>query len=531
MRRYLFLVVFVGLQFSAQAQEPRVYSQFFMNPFVYNPAYAGVDGHTVVYAMYRQQWLNLDNGPTLAHVNAHLPLSGGLGVGVYAFNDTQGGFISESGIKFSGSYLANFDRKHWLRFGMSLGLGSNQLDTDELDNPFDPAFTTLVDNNLFMLGDFGVTFHSGHFNFGVSIPNLFSYDVVTSEDFSSIRIKPLDNVFGKLNYSVGFLDDDFVWEPHLLYRYSKQNADQFEVASVIHVLHHIWFGASWRQDAGLNGLFGIKVKEALAIGYAFELGDSKIRSFTGTSHELHIGLHLGSKKDHAEHVSSFIKRHRKSAEDRQAEAESRQLARMDALKGNDDSPDPEQNSLLVPSNNNQEEPAEEEPNEVSPQPTDQQNLTPVNEAPQRRIAADGTPEVGTKYIRENPDGTTDEVIKWEPEATASPVTSPTPDVTSPVQTPTTTQPATTVKRGNHMLELPEGNHVIVGAFSQFDHAENYSDDLFQRGYHDVKVGFVTERGYYYVVVFQAGNIATARSRRDALRQNEEFGDAWVLTVE
>lgn len=61
-----------------------------MNPFQYNPAYAGVEGHTVLFAMYRQQWINVDGAPSISHLSFHTPLKGGIGIGATAFNEAEG---------------------------------------------------------------------------------------------------------------------------------------------------------------------------------------------------------------------------------------------------------------------------------------------------------------------------------------------------------------------------------------------------------------------------------------------------------
>ncbi len=531
MRKYLLWIVFSALHITAFAQEPPVYSQFFINPYIYNSAYAGVDGHTVISAMYRQQWTGLSGAPALSHVTFHTPLQGGLGIGAFAFNERQS-VLSTSGIKGTVSYLANFDRKHWLRFGLSLGAGSDQLDMDELDNPFDPAFANLADNSFYAIGDFGVTYHSGNFNFGVSLPDLFGRDIITQDSFERIDFKPYENVFIKANYHLGFLNDDFVWEPHLLYRYSGESADQYEIANIIHVAHHIWFGASWRQDAGLVGLFGIKVKEKLAIGYAFELGDSEVNSFTGQTHEVHIGFHLGSKKEHAEHVSSFIKRHRKTADERRQEAEERRLARLAG------EPDPNENSLLQTNN--------DPVTETQPDVADNPDLT---ENPDAGVDPGGTPPVvgtdpggvapgvttdpqgvdpatsGTQNV--NPVGTNNQTVA----GTNNPID---PSLTNDNRTPEQLAESDTplrVKRGNHLLELGPGNYVINGAFRTFENAENFSDTLFERGFHDVIVGYVTATGYYYVVVQKAADLKSASSRASRLRGRQGFEKTWVLSVE
>ena len=119
----IFLVgLLITLLFSAQAQQPQVYNQFFMNPYMYNPAYAGVEGHAAVFAMYRDQWTNVEGAPQISHLSFHVPLQGGIALGGAAFNITQG-LLTTSAAKASASYLINIDRTHFLRFGMSLGAG------------------------------------------------------------------------------------------------------------------------------------------------------------------------------------------------------------------------------------------------------------------------------------------------------------------------------------------------------------------------------------------------------------------------
>ena len=110
------------------AQEQRVFSQFFMNPYIYNPAYVGVEGHTALFVMHRAQYSGLQGGPSFSHVTFHTPLKGGIGIGGMAFNEQEGGILNTSGFKVSAGYLAAFDRKHYLRFGMSLGAGTTTLD-------------------------------------------------------------------------------------------------------------------------------------------------------------------------------------------------------------------------------------------------------------------------------------------------------------------------------------------------------------------------------------------------------------------
>ena len=343
-------------------------------------------------------------------------------------------------------------------------------------------------------------------------------------------------------------------------------------------------------------MLGFKVKEKIGIGYAYELGNSDISSFTGQTHEIHIGYHLGTKKEHAEPVSSFIKSHRKSADERAADAERRRQERLQALQDTnepeddattddqttDDTTSDDVTDVVVEDNQwenveNTAEPLSRSNNGVQergvrfervneqgvkevvvswiPEPEAGQGQTweiaNPEEPPLERTNPDGTKEVGIKWLVTDDQGSKRMVIKWSQVGDESAnnigdnnVNDRLEDDQSDDQTISDTNTgqasneelgnsnaAIRVKRGNHFLELPDGNHVIAGAFSEFQHAENYSDELFNKGFHDVIVGYVSARGYYYTVVFRSDSFDQAEAQKNRLKRREGFEDVWVLTVE
>lgn len=451
-----------------------------MNPYLYNPSYAGVEGHATLFFMYRQQWTSVDDAPQTMHASFHIPLQGGIALGTSAFNVTQGLLTTSAG-KISTGYLVNIDRTHFVRFGLSIGGGINSINITKFDSPDDPAFNNFLEQNSFLIGDFGIAYHFGHFNLGFSIPNLFTYDVVTQTDVAPIHVTPLDNIFFKMNYR-GHITDDFAFEPHILYRYSQVGPSQYEGTLITHLKHIVWIGVSYREDAGIIGLTGAKIKEKIGIGFAYEAGNHHISNNLGPTFEVNVGYHLGTKKEHAKHIASFIKSHRLSAEERAQKAElewQRQLAKL------------QQNQ-------------EQEPQEEKPAPKTQ---LPKTQPPTETTHP--TESLITETERGDPRLTQD--FRTHEELATS-------------------DDYLVVKRGNHLLELPVGNFVIAGAFEFFENANNFSDKLFQQGYYDTIVGFSSARGYYYVVVFQSWSVTQARSRRDELRKTAKLPNVWVLQV-
>lgn len=626
---------------------PSVYNQFFMNPYIYNPAYAGVEGHSVVFFMYKQQMSAIDGGPEFLHTNFHIPLKGGLAFGAMAFSESLG-VLRTTGGKVTAGYLVSVDREHFFRFGMSLGAGNNTINFSEFDSPGDPAFNNYSENSTFLIGDIGATYHFGHFNVGLSLPSLFGYDLASPEGIGTTSFAPHDNIFLKANYR-GHLSDDIAIEPHLLYRYNRVLPDQFEVAVIAHIYHLVWVGGSYRQNSGPIILLGTKVKEKFGIGYSFEMGNLQFASQVGFTHEIHIGVHFGTKKEHAEHVSSFIKSHRLDAETRAKQAELERQKQLQALKASREPAASKQGDALgivakptttttkpveKPKNTwnyEQEETVLERVNEfgekergikidrvnakgekevvfswLPPPPpgakSETYQIADANEIPAERTAANGTKEVGIKWIRTLDNGQKEIIVVWDPILTETqadkldhqpsktlglgeakititaeekPVVTEEKPVDQVVQQETVpevnpdvvasvdpdlshlpehhqeeakkgdlelTQDFRThdelagsdshleVKRGEHLLELHVGNYLVAGAFDDFQTAEDFSDKLFNRGFHDTRVGFISARGYYYVVIFSSGNLNAVNAEKQRVKNVSGMSKVWVLKV-
>lgn len=775
MKKFLWVIFVCAASYSGVAQHlSKVYNQFFMNPYVYNPAYAGVEGHSVLFVMYKNQFSAIQGAPTMMHANFHVPLKGGLGIGALAYNESEG-LLTTSGGKISASYLISIDSEHFLRFGMSLGAGTTGLDFFEFDSPSDGAFSDLVESSSFLIGDVGFTYHFGHFNVGASLPNLFSNHVLPEQTGLEYNFKPQDNALLKINYR-GHINDNIAIEPHLLYRYNANLKGQLESTVIFHLMHIVWVGGSYRQDAGFAGLIGAKFLEKIGIGYSYEYGNPNTAALTGPSHEIHLGYHLGTKKAHAEHVSSFIKSHRKSADVRAREAELERQRKLAALRqsrqpAQTEEKDEDALTLLAGAKpaepkkvdthwsyekesepiqrvnrygetergikfdrvnekgekevvfswlpppppgsteetyeiaNPAEEPlirtkpdgtreagikwirtidggapetliiwdeilTEEEANkldhnkaeahaladakivikneepikeEVKEEPKVIEKPKPVatkwayeKEAePVQRTGKDGEIERGIKFdrinekgekevvfswlppppagaseetyeianpgeeplIRTNPDGTKEVGIKWkrtidggkpetfiswnrilsekeaeqidhnpaeahalsdakitikreekpveekpiieeeEPKVAIEKVevekdkgdTTLTSDFRTTEELSRSDEPLV-AKRGGHLLELPAGNYVVAGVFENFDNAENYSDKLFQRGFHEIKVGYLSARGYYYVVISQSADMKNALKEKDRIKTRSGLEKVWVLMV-
>ena len=291
-----------------------------MNPYVYNPALAGVEGHSALFMMFRQQWVGINGAPLTGYVAFHAPVKHSLGLGGIVLHDRVGPLVSTQGL-FSVSYLVNLDRTHFFRFGVSVGAGYESVDLNALFGEGALAERYAIDfqgirsNNIHLLANFGMMYHFGRFNVGVSLPYLVSRESTSPSLLTPTSFSPIDNIFFKMNYRQSFANDAIAIDPNVLFRYNRQGHHQLEGSLIIHLAHVVWIGATYRTSSVLKdlsadiiALAGFKIGKVVALGYAYDLGiGTGITRQSQGSHEVHLGFHLGSRFADASHSHSFIK--------------------------------------------------------------------------------------------------------------------------------------------------------------------------------------------------------------------------------
>ena len=75
-RKSIFLTAFLSLIFVVQglAQQYPVFTQYYFNELVLNPAYAGSQVQLSLTAQYRNQWVNFPGAPKTFSVSGHTAL-------------------------------------------------------------------------------------------------------------------------------------------------------------------------------------------------------------------------------------------------------------------------------------------------------------------------------------------------------------------------------------------------------------------------------------------------------------------------
>ena len=87
-----------------------------------------------------------------------------------------------------------------------------------------------------------------------------------------------------------------------------------------------------------------------------------------------------------------------------------------------------------------------------------------------------------------------------------------------------------VVKGNHLLELPEGVYIVAGVFKIYENADKFSDELFLKGYHEALVGYVSEKGFYYTVIYRSESVANLKSKLLRERKKRGMDKIWIKMI-
>lgn len=293
----LFFFIISTMAYSQTYTHTSTYRQFFYNPYLFNPAFVGING-TEINLSYRQQWINFDDAPVMTGINYQHQSQGKVSYGFNLTSDKQV-LLKKSSALLTFGYMLPLGENHSLRFGLSGGVGLNalDLDADEL-NSNDPAILNAADNSFYVDGNVGLVYSISNLRVGFAITDLFNSQSFAPETFNKFSLSNLRNRLYSISYkfNVGIMEN-FSIEPYFLYKQSQDGLqDSWEAASLIYYRNKVWTGAGYNENKGLAAFFGMNIKEKFKFSYSYEFPPFTTQEMSTSSHELHLTIKLGKKK-------------------------------------------------------------------------------------------------------------------------------------------------------------------------------------------------------------------------------------------
>lgn len=306
MLKNLLVSVIVLLPILLAAQQVPQYSLYALNPYAYNPAYAGMGNSLEATGVFRKQWSGLDGSPTTQNFNFHLPinyLSSGIGMNIE--NDVVGA-IRTTSISAGYSYKMSLGKKTKLSLGLSGGMVQSSLDGSKLLAPegeYDGNLPTHNDNLLpetkinaisYRLGT-GIYVKTTTLDAGISVLHLtgskidYSFNDVT--DFNFLR-----HYIGFLAYKFE-LGNKISLRPSIMAK-TDLIQSQMDVTAVMEYDEKYLIGAAYRgyskhtTDA-ISIIGGMKITRNWRLGYAYDFSLSGLKTVNQGSHEIMLRYELG----------------------------------------------------------------------------------------------------------------------------------------------------------------------------------------------------------------------------------------------
>ncbi|MDH5379628.1 MAG: PorP/SprF family type IX secretion system membrane protein [Cyclobacteriaceae bacterium] len=468
MRIFSLAIILVVTSVTCFAQETANFSQFFVNPYAINPSFAGVEGKTGLYLTYRHQWADFDGAPRIGNLSFHTAATKNLSLGLN-FNNDRRSVLNTSSALLSLGYNIKIAKNSFIRFGISGGGATNMVDINSI-RVDDPAFFNALDNNAFLLGNAGLSLHVGGFHLGVAIPQLFEPQWVSDLEFS----------FGE-NFTAS---DLFV---NAKRRYILSVSNRFYFGDDKHVFEPYFlyrvheFLPPQMEAAAIVHLnhtlwFGGTYKQDFGISGTAGIKTDKLG--VGYSYTFkNLGVNKIVSPTHEVTVSLLFGNKKEKAQKYSFVSTVREIE-----------------PIVVPK--------EKEPDTVVVQePVVVEEITP--------FIPEEIPEIDSVVV--------EPIVEKEP-------------VVEVVPEPEPVKADVTVKKGGHEKEIPVGNYVVVGVFSTEQNAQNFVDGLYKKGYQEAQLGYITERGFWYVYVHKTDDPSFSRNVRNKVRGIKEFKDAWTLEV-
>jgi type IX secretion system PorP/SprF family membrane protein len=291
--KYLSILSFCAVVSHSWSQQLPIYSQFYWNDYVINPAATGMNEKPVIQAGVRNQWTGFQGAPATYTLGGHgmLPKQN-MGLGGMIFIDDTGGALSQTGIMLNYSYRLKLNEANHLSFGLSGSL--NQYVYDGSDIQVQQADAALSANAKQLAPDvnFGLLYmFDNRVRVGFSVnqllesrlKNLNNYDPLNIADNRLVRHYHLTASYKAM------VSEKIDIEPYTLVRATFINPIQFELGARGVFSDKYFAGLGYRyQDAFMLQL-GMNVKQ-FAFGYSYDITTSKLRNYSTGTHELMLGF-------------------------------------------------------------------------------------------------------------------------------------------------------------------------------------------------------------------------------------------------
>ena len=285
---HLILAIFL-INSSLKAQQLPMYSQFFWNDFVINPAYTGVTNSPRVQLGYRNQWGGFEGAPSTYTLGGHTLLKNKkMGVGGMLFMDDAGGAVSQMGLMLNYNYILKLNEKSNLSMAVSGVINQYSYDGSGIENinP-DPSLSGNV-KQISPDMSFGLLYSlNDKLRIGFGVNQLVQSRLSKLNDLNTLSLGE-NRLIRHYNLTTSYsfkLSESFDLDPYFLVRSAFIAPPLLELGAKGTLNDLLFFGLSLRHFESAIAMLGVNFKNTI-LAYSYDYNTSDISGYSNGSHEI-----------------------------------------------------------------------------------------------------------------------------------------------------------------------------------------------------------------------------------------------------
>jgi type IX secretion system PorP/SprF family membrane protein len=293
----LFALAFSG---ACLAQQYPVFSQYYFNELVINPAYAGNHGQLSITTMYRNQWVNFPGAPKTFNLSGHSSfMKNKVGVGLMINRDEIGSYKNDHIYGYY-SYMLRLSNDATLAMGLQAGMNILRADYSELDltDPDDASFANIVNKIKPNFGG-GLYYSRKNFFVGFSVPFILNNKVANSVEGLLGELKEARYYFLRAGTVFPITQNKNVkMNPSFLVRAQEKQPLTFDINNAFIFYDLFSLGVSYRLGDAFIGFIDLKLSDSIHFGYAYDATTSNLNKFSNGTHEFMLNYRVRIRKLH-----------------------------------------------------------------------------------------------------------------------------------------------------------------------------------------------------------------------------------------
>jgi type IX secretion system PorP/SprF family membrane protein len=289
-----FFIISIFLAISAFSQQEPLFTQYYTNDMVINPAVSGSKMYNPLILQTRQQWLGFEGAPLTSTISYHGALNNRSAMGGYVIFDKAFPTMQVNlHLNYAYHIPLNYDKVN-LSFGLGAKVMHHTIDfnADDLPPAEDPAFSASSYDKLLGDASSGVYLYGRNFYAGFSVANMFQSTFNTPISTSPFSNRAFRNYYGMGAYRFNMINNDWHFEPSFLIRKMQFQKSITDLATRIFYLEDTWLGLTYRTNGTAIFAFGLGVND-MHISYSYDhTFAGEIMQYTYGTHELGITFRI-----------------------------------------------------------------------------------------------------------------------------------------------------------------------------------------------------------------------------------------------